>query len=84
MQKLINVLKGSSSKVVEMRALLYRRFLSNSEGVPRSTLSAHDNDVARFLTAEGALRYDAVEAKYSVRFCYRLRYILPDRFNRPF
>ncbi len=69
MQKLMNVLKGSSSDVVEMRALLYRRFLPNSEGVPRSTLSAHENDFARFLTAEGALRYDATEAKYSVWFC---------------
>jgi len=68
MQKLMNVLKGSSSDVVEMRALLYRRFLPNAEGVPRSTLSAHENDIARFLTAEGALRYEVGEAKYSVCF----------------
>jgi len=66
-QKLMNLLKGSSSDVVEMRALLYRRFLPNSEGVPRSSLIAHENDIARFLTAEGALRFDATKATYSVR-----------------
>jgi len=67
MQKLANLLKGSSPDVVEMRALLYRRFLPNPEGVPISTLSDRDNDIARFLTAEGALRNDPVQKTYSVR-----------------
>jgi len=70
MNELLKKLHGSSSEAAAMRFVLHRRFLSNAEGRPNSTLVGQEDDMARFLTTEGALKYDTVEAKYTVRLFF--------------
>jgi hypothetical protein len=67
MQKMVDTLGGTTSDIANMRALLYRRFLSNSQGVPSLTLGDNEKRLCRFLVAEGALLFDQNSALYSVR-----------------
>ena len=68
MQKLVDILAGSTPEISEMRSLLYRRFLSNSGGVSGGDLSSREDRLCRYLVAEGALLYDGTADIYWVPY----------------